>query len=80
MARKDTSPGNTRTPYKVVAMITLWVDDNQDHEALVEVAQHIVTKEIFNLVDGAAFKIGDTGQGFETSVDSIDMVKRSHVN
>ena len=80
MADKNPSPGNARTPYKVVAMITLWVDDTPDHEALVEVAQHIVTKEIFNLVDGAAFKVGDTGQGFETSVDSIDMVKRSNVN
>ena len=80
MASKDAIQGNTRTPYKVVAMITLWVDDTPDHEALVEVAQHIVTKEIFNLVDGAGFQIGETGQGFETTVDSVDMVKRSNLN
>tara|TARA_Y100001951_G_C11100703_1_gene161866 strand:- start:176 stop:418 length:243 start_codon:yes stop_codon:yes gene_type:complete len=80
MASKDTIPGNTRTPYKIVVMITLWVDDNPDHEALVEVAQHVLTKEIFNLVDGAGFQIGETGQGFETTVDSVDMVKRSNLN
>jgi hypothetical protein len=80
MASKDAIPGNTRTPYTVVAMMTLWVDDTEDHASLVEIAKHILTKEIINLVDGAAFKIGDTEQGFETTVDTIDMVKRSNVN
>jgi hypothetical protein len=80
MASKDAIPGNTRTPYKVVAMLTLWVDDTDDHESLVEIAKHILTKEIFNLVDGAAFQVGDTGYGFETTVDAIDTVKRANVN
>ena len=80
MASKDAIPGNTRTPYTVVAMMTLWVDDTEDHASLVEIAKHILTKEIINLVDGAAFKIGDTERGFETAVDAIDMVKRSNVN
>ena len=80
MASKDAISGNTRTPYKMVAILTLWVDDGEDLESLVEVAKHILTNEIINLVDGAAFKVGDTEQGFETTVDGIDMVKRSNVN
>ena len=80
MVSEDTSPGNTRTPYKMVALITLWVDDTEEHASLVEIAKHIVTKEIFHLVDGAGFKIGDTGYGFETTVDSIDIVQRSNLN
>ena len=80
MEVKQPSQAKTRSPYKVVAMLTLWVDDCEDHESLVEIAKHILTKEIFNLVDGAAFKVGDTEQGFETTVDGIDMVKRSNVN
>ena len=35
MDGKNPMQGNRRTPYKMVALITVWVDDDQDHEAMI---------------------------------------------
>ena len=53
MAIQDSEPGNSRTPYKMVALITLWVDDVDSHAIILEAARQIVTKEIYNTCDSA---------------------------
>ena len=80
MDAKDTVSGNSRTPYRMVAMITVWVDDGQDHEMMLHAASQIVTKEIYDHIDGAGFKVGDTSRGFETSVESVEFIRRTDLH
>jgi len=51
MDAKDTVSGNSRTPYRMVALITVWVDDGQDHEMMLQAASQIVSKEIYEHID-----------------------------
>ena len=80
MAGQDTDKGNSRTPYKMVMLITLWVDDGPEHEVMTSLAKQIVGHEIHDLVDNAAFKIGDTGYSFGTSVDAIEFVEKKNLH
>ena len=80
MDDKDTTTGNSRTPYRMVALITVWVDDGQDHEMMLHAANQIVRKEIYENIDGAGFKVGDTTKGFETEVDSVEFIRRADVH
>lgn len=80
MAGQDTNKGNSRTPYKMVMLITLWVDDGPEHEVMTSLAKQIVTHEITELVDSASFRIGDTGYSFGTSVDSVEFVERKNLH
>ena len=77
MDAKDTSAGNSSTPYRMVALITVWVDDGQDHEIMLHAANQIVRKELYDIIDGAGFKVGETTKGFETSVDSVELIRRT---
>ena len=80
MDDKDTATGNSRTPYRMVALITVWVDDGQDHEMMLHAANQIVRKEIYENIDGAGFKVGDTTKGFETEVDSVEFIRRTDLH
>jgi hypothetical protein len=80
MAIQNPEPGNSRTAYKMVALITLWVDDGPNHEIILETARQIVTKELYNHIDSAGYKIGDTDEGFSTSVEAIELIKREELH
>jgi hypothetical protein len=80
MDAEDTVSGNSRTPYRMVAMITVWVDDGQDHEMMLHAASQIVSKEIYEHIDGAGFKVGDTSKGFETEVESVEFILRTDLH
>ena len=80
MAIQDSEPGNSRTPYKMVALITLWVDDVDSHAIILEAARQIVTKEIYKTCDSAGYKIGDSQEGFSTSVEAVELIKRTDLH
>ena len=80
MAIQDSEPGNSRTAYKMVALITLWVDDGRNHEIILETARQIVTKELYGSIDSAGYKIGDTEEGFSTSVEAVELIKRQDIH
>jgi hypothetical protein len=80
MADKNPDKGNSRTPYKMVMIITLWVDDGSEHEVMTSLAKQIVAHEIHELVDSASFKIGDSGYSFGTSVDAIEFVEKKNLH
>ena len=80
MAIQNAGPGNSRTAYKLVALITLWVDDGENHEIILETARQIVTKELYNTIDSAGYKIGDTDEGFSTSVEAVELIKRTELH
>lgn len=73
---ENTVSGNSRTPYRMVAMITVWVDDGPDHDMMVHAANQIISQEIYEHIDGAGFKVGETSKGFETSVESVEFIRR----
>ena len=80
MADKDASQGNSRTSYKMVMLVILWVDEGPEHETMADLAKQIVEHEIYELVDSASFKIGDSGYSFGTSVDSVEFVEKKNLH
>ena len=80
MAIQDTESSNTRVAYKVVTLITLWVDSGPEHDAIANLAKQILEHEIGEQLDGAGFRIGDTGYEFATAVNSIEFVKRNDLH
>jgi hypothetical protein len=80
MAIPDTEPGNSRIAYKVVALVTLWVDTGPEHDAIANLSKQILEHEITELLDGAGFRIGDTGYEFTTAVNSIEFVQRKDLH
>ena len=80
MALQDTNTGNSRIAYKVVTLITLWVDTGPEHDAIANLSKQILEHEITELLDGAGFRIGDTGYEFETAGNSIEFVQRNDLH
>ena len=80
MAIQDSESGNSSIAYKVVALVTLWVDNGPEHEAIASLSKQIVEHEITDLLDGAGFRIGETGYEFTTAVNSIEFVRRTDVH
>ena len=80
MAIQDSESGNSRIAYKVVALITLWVDTGPEHESIAKLSQQIVEHEVTELLDGAGFRIGETGYEFTTAVNSIEFVRRNDMH
>ena len=80
MALQNTDTGNSRIAYKVVTLITLWVDTGPEHDAIANLSKQILEHEITELLDGAGFRIGDTGYEFETAVNSIEFVQRKDLH
>ena len=80
MAIQNAGPGNSRTSYKMVALITLWVDDGKNHEIILETARQIVTKELYNNIDSAGYKIGESDEGFSTVVESVELIERTELH
>lgn len=74
MDLQDSRKGSARTSYQMVALVTVWVDEGENHDAMARIAQHIVTNELTEMFNGSEFKIGDSGYGFETVVTAIDFV------
>jgi hypothetical protein len=80
MAIPDTDESNSRIAYKVVTLITLWVDEGPEHDAIVNLSKQILEHEVTELLDGAGFRIGDTGYEFTTAVNSIEFVQRTELH
>ena len=80
MAIQNPEPGNSRVAYKVVTLLTLWVDTGPEHEAIKSLSKQILEHELTELLDGAGFRIGETGYEFATSVNSIEFVERSDLH
>jgi|TARA_R100000656_G_scaffold63639_1_gene48864 hypothetical protein len=80
MAIPDTDESNSRIAYKVVTLITLWVDEGPEHDAIVNLSKQILEHEVTELLDGAGFRIGETGYGFTTAVNSIEFVQRTELH
>ena len=76
----DTEQGNKRIAYKVVIMTTLWVDNGPEHDSIANLSKQIVEHEVTELLDGAGFRIGDTGYEFNTAINSIEFVQRNDVH
>tara|TARA_R110002020_G_scaffold475930_3_gene714627 strand:- start:4695 stop:4937 length:243 start_codon:yes stop_codon:yes gene_type:complete len=76
MDDQNPEQGNSRTPYKMVALITVWVDDDQDHEEMIYAASKIVNKELIDAIDGSKFSVGNRSTGFETNVESVEIIRR----
>jgi hypothetical protein len=81
LALQDPKPGNSRTPYKMVILVDVWVDDGEQHETLLRVAEKIIDGELNTLLHESHFKVTDEGGiGFSTYVDSISFVSRTDLN
>jgi hypothetical protein len=81
LALQDPKPGNSRTPYKMVILVDVWVDDGEQHETLLRVAEKIIDGELNTLLHEAHFKVSNEGGiGFSTYVDSISFVSRTDIN
>ncbi len=80
MAVQDPKSGNSRTPYKMVVMIDLWVDDFDEHEDLVITAKRIVSNEVANLIHEADFTIKEGTAGFSTYIKAIEFVSNHELN
>ena len=80
MAIQASDTGNSRFAYQVVVLTTLWVDTGEEHEAIKSLAKQIVEHEVVELLDGAGFRIGETGYEFTTAVNSIDFVERKDLH
>ena len=80
MAIQDSDTGNSRISYQVVILTTLWVDTGPEHEAIKALAKQIVEHEVVELLDGAGFRIGETGYEFTTAVKSIDFIERKDLH
>ena len=76
----DTEQGNNRIAYKVVIMTTLWVENGPEHDSIANLSKQIVEHEVTELLDGAGFRIGDTGYEFNTAINSIEFVQRNDVH
>ena len=76
----DTEQGNNRIAFKVVIMTTLWVDNGPEHDSIANLSKQIVEHEVTELLDGAGFRIGDTGYEFNTAINSIEFVQRNDVH
>ena len=76
----DTEQGNNRIAYKVVILTTLWVDNGPEHDSIANLSKQIVDHEVTELLDGAGFRIGDTGYEFNTAINSIEFVQRNDVH
>jgi len=76
----DTEQGNNRIAYKVVILTTLWVDNGPEHDSIANLSKQIVEHEVIELLDGAGFRIGDTGYEFNTAINSIEFVQRDDVH
>ena len=76
----DTEQGNSRIAYKVVIVTTLWVDNGPEHDSIANLSKQIVEHEVTELLDGAGFRIGDTGYEFNTAINSIEFVQRNDVH
>jgi hypothetical protein len=76
----DTEQGNNRIAYKVVILTTLWVDNGPEHDSIANLSKQIVEHEVTELLDGAGFRIGDTGYEFNTAINSIEFVQRDDVH
>ena len=80
MAIPDAEPGNSRIAYKLVILTTLWVDTGPEHDAIKNLSKQIIEHEVVELLDGAGFRIGETGYEFTTAVNSIDFVERNDLH
>jgi len=81
LALQDPKPGNSRTPYKMVILVDVWVDDGEQHETLLRVAERIIDGELNTLLHESHFKVSDEGGiGFSTYVDSISFISRFDLN
>ena len=80
MATQDTDQSKSRVAYKVVALLTLWVDQGPEHDAMANLSKQILEHELAQLLDGAGFRIGDTGYEFATAVHSIEFVRRNELH
>jgi len=80
MATQDTDQSKSRVAYKVVTLLTLWVDQGPEHDAMANLSKQILEHELAQLLDGAGFRIGDTGYEFATAVHSIEFVRRNELH
>ena len=88
MALQDPKPGNSRTPYKMVILVDVWVDDGEQHEILRRVAERIVDGELHTLLHESHFNVTDEGVGtasgdgigFSTYINSVSFVSRTDLN
>jgi len=80
MAIPDAESGNSRIAYKLVILTTLWVDTGPEHDAIKNLSKQIIEHEVVELLDGAGFRIGETGYEFTTAVNSIDFVERNDLH
>ena len=76
----DTEQGNNRIAYKVVIMTALCVDKWPYHNSIANLSNQIVEHEVSELLDGAGFRIGDTGYESNTAINSIEFVQRNDVH
>jgi len=75
LALQDPKPGNSRTPYKLVVLVDVWVDDGEQHATLLKVAEKIIHGELDTLLHESHFRVTEEGgQGFSTYIDSISFV------
>jgi hypothetical protein len=88
LALQDPKPGNSRTPYKMVILVDVWVDDGEQHEILRRVAERIIDGELNTLLHESHFKVSDEGVGavsgdgigFSTYINSVSFVSRTDLN
>jgi|TARA_R100001143_G_scaffold9755_1_gene11654 hypothetical protein len=81
MADQDPSQGNSREPYKMVMLATLWVESSGfDHHTITNLAKQIILHELDNTLGGATFKIENTEYVFQAEIDSIDFIERNDIN
>jgi hypothetical protein len=81
LALQDPKPGHSRTPYKMVVLVDLWVDDGESHETLVKVAERIIQGELDTLLHESHFKVNEEGGiGFSTYVDTVSFISRTDLN
>ena len=80
MATQDTDQSKSRVAYKVVTLLTLWVDQGPEHDAMANLSKQILEHELAQLLDGAGFRIDDTGYEFATAVHSIEFVRRNELH
>mgnify|MGYP003658786121 CR=1 FL=1 len=66
--------------WSAMTLITLWVDTGPEHEAIANLSKQILEHEVTELLDGAGFRIGDTGYEFSTAVNSIEFVQRNDLH
>ena len=81
MALQNPKPGNSRTPYKLVVLVDVWVDDGEQHATLLKVAEKIIHGELDTLLHESHFRITEEGgMGFSTYIDSISFVSNTDIN